>query len=156
MEKINYQGWNCYQLENDTYELYVTADRGPRILHFSFKGEENMFKIFDPDSKEFTLGDWHICGGHRLWHSPEVGARACPEVAVVGIVRRRTGRERSDTEVVRIDCRPQVISIDRIRRLAVVNDALEFLDVRQTPVVVAGQIGAFRVRQRALPVHSNA
>ena len=105
MEKINCQGWNCYRLENDTYELYVTADRGPRILHFSFKGEENMFKIFDPDSKEFTLGDWHICGGHRLWHSPEAIPRSYipdnspPKVEEIGEIFRFTAKTEDETGI---------------------------------------------------------
>lgn len=76
MEKINYHGWNCYRLVNDRYEIYITADLGPRIVHFSFKGEKNVFKTFDPDSGEFILNDWHLCGGHRLWHSPEAIPRS--------------------------------------------------------------------------------
>lgn len=76
MERINYRGWSCYRLENDQYELYVTADMGPRIVHFSFKGEENIFKTFDPDSGEIIINDWHLCGGHRLWHSPEAIPRS--------------------------------------------------------------------------------
>ena len=76
MEKTNYRGWNCYRLINDRYELFVTADMGPRIVHFSLKGEENIFKTFDPDTGEFIINDWHVCGGHRLWHAPEAIPRS--------------------------------------------------------------------------------
>lgn len=76
MEKVQYHGWNCYRLENKYYELFVTADAGPRIVHFSFKGESNIFKIFDAEVGEIIIDDWHVYGGHRLWHAPEAIPRS--------------------------------------------------------------------------------
>lgn len=76
MEKIAYKGWqNCYRLQNDAVALVVTADVGPRIIHFGFRDGENEFKVF-PDMLGQTGGDeWRIYGGHRLWHAPEARPR---------------------------------------------------------------------------------
>jgi len=76
MKKVNYHGWNCYHLENGVYELFVTADAGPRIVHFGLKGEENVFKVFDEEVGEIVINDWHVYGGHRLWHAPEAIPRS--------------------------------------------------------------------------------
>jgi len=72
MEKISYGGWeNCYKLANNQIELIVTADVGPRVIHFGFIGKENMFKQY-PDQMGVTASnEWLNFGGHRLWHAPE-------------------------------------------------------------------------------------
>lgn len=72
MEKISYGGWkNCYRLANSKIELIVTADVGPRIIHFGFINGKNMFKQY-PDQMGVTSSDeWLNFGGHRLWHAPE-------------------------------------------------------------------------------------
>ena len=103
MEKLKYHGWNCYRLENQYYELFVTADAGPRIIHFSFKGEKNIFKVFDSEIGEIISDGWHLMGGHRLWHAPEAIPRSyipdndSPEVQVVGKAIRFTGRIEKET-----------------------------------------------------------
>jgi len=65
-------GWQrCLHIHNDTIELFVTTEVGPRIIHFGFVGQENEFAIF-PEMIGQTKGDeWRIYGGHRLWHAPE-------------------------------------------------------------------------------------
>ena len=72
VEKIDYYGWlNSYRLSNDVVELIVTTDVGPRLIHFSFKGEDNEFVTL-PDMVGMTGGgEWRLYGGHRFWHAPE-------------------------------------------------------------------------------------
>ncbi len=72
MEQITFKGWqNCYKLSSNFVELIVTADVGPRIIHFSFPGDNNIFAEF-PEQIGQTGGDeWKIYGGHRFWHAPE-------------------------------------------------------------------------------------
>lgn len=72
MEKVHYGGWpNCYRLANDTVELIVTTDIGPRIIRFGFVGGQNELKEY-PETLGQVGGDtWHLYGGHRLWHAPE-------------------------------------------------------------------------------------
>jgi len=76
MQNTAYGGWpNCIRLTNDTLELIVTTDVGPRIIRMGFAGKDNMFKEYK-DMMGMTGGDeWRIYGGHRLWHSPEVRPR---------------------------------------------------------------------------------
>jgi hypothetical protein len=71
-EKVAYQGWpNCYRLSNDTVDLVVTSDIGPRIMRYGFTGGDNQFR----EAQEFLgkMGgeEYRSYGGHRLWHAPE-------------------------------------------------------------------------------------
>jgi hypothetical protein len=76
MEKISHLGWeNCYRLANDTVELIITADVGPRIIHYGLVGQENEFKVFDDHVGRTGDKQWLSYGGHRLWHAPEVQPR---------------------------------------------------------------------------------
>ena len=72
IEKVTFQGWaNCIKISNQVVEVIVTTDVGPRIIHYGFKGGENVFYM-NPDDFGHTGGDrWHNYGGHRLWHAPE-------------------------------------------------------------------------------------
>ncbi len=72
MEKLNYFNQpNCYRLSNGTVEVIVTTDIGPRVIRYSFIGEENILAEL-PDPKVTTeFGDWKPWGGHRLWAAPE-------------------------------------------------------------------------------------
>lgn len=76
IEKVAYGGWpNCYRLTDGEWELIVTSDVGPRVIHFGFVGGDNVFCEFPP-LMGLTGGDeWRIYGGHRFWHSPEVRPR---------------------------------------------------------------------------------
>jgi hypothetical protein len=68
---------NCAKMSNGFIELLVTLDYGPRIIHFSRVGFENLMY---EDLTKSTLGekqdayDDHLklYGGHRLWISPEI------------------------------------------------------------------------------------
>ncbi|MDR2940334.1 MAG: hypothetical protein LBV08_08475 [Clostridiales bacterium] len=59
------------------FELHITLDIGPRIIHFSKPGMENMFYN---DLNHNSLGEKQnvyddiikLYGGHRLWMSPEI------------------------------------------------------------------------------------
>jgi hypothetical protein len=72
LEKIPYGGWpNCYRYANDKFELVVTTDIGPRIIHFGWKGQENQFVVIPETSGKTGGGQWQLYGGHRLWNAPE-------------------------------------------------------------------------------------
>ena len=68
---------NLLVLTNGLVELKITTDFGPRIIHCSKPGLEN---IFYEDTDKLPLGDPQpeyegeiikLYGGHRLWISPE-------------------------------------------------------------------------------------
>lgn len=72
---------NCVKMTNGIIELMVTVDFGPRVIHFSTVGRENMF-FMDKEKKplgdflEIYKGDVHrLYGGHRIWAGPEVMPR---------------------------------------------------------------------------------
>jgi hypothetical protein len=72
MEKVAYAGWpNCVRLSNDTIDLIVTTDVGPRIIRFGFVRGENEFAEFPTMVGKTGGKEWRIYGGHRLWHAPE-------------------------------------------------------------------------------------
>jgi hypothetical protein len=72
IEKIEYKGWpNCYRLSNEMVDLVVTSDVGPRIIRFGFIREGNEFKEYPEEVGKTGGEDWHLYGGHRLWHAPE-------------------------------------------------------------------------------------
>jgi hypothetical protein len=52
-------------------ELIVTADIGPRIIHFGFSGGRNLFKEIPDQLGGSGEAEWRSRGGHRLWVGPE-------------------------------------------------------------------------------------
>lgn len=72
MKKISFLGWdNCIQLSNGQVELVVTTDVGPRIIHFSFCNEENIFGTIADQVGRTGDAEWNNYGGHRFWLAPE-------------------------------------------------------------------------------------
>lgn len=75
-ETLAYQGWpNAIRLANEHVELVATTDVGPRILHWGFADEENLFQEWEEQLGKTGGDEWRIYGGHRLWHAPEVRPR---------------------------------------------------------------------------------
>lgn len=77
LNKVSFAGWpNCLKLSNDSVEMIITTDVGPRILHFGWKDEPERLFYIDPKTKGSTGGDeFKLYGGHRFWHGPEVKPR---------------------------------------------------------------------------------
>lgn len=76
MERLNYHGWpHSCRLTNNTVELVLLADVGPRIIRFGFLGQENEFKEYPELAGQMGGDQWRIYGGHRLWHAPESNPR---------------------------------------------------------------------------------
>jgi hypothetical protein len=76
VEKVAYGGWeNCFLLTDGNYELVVTGDVGPRVIHFARKGGKNV--LYQDPEQMGTVGgeEWRAFGGHRFWHAPESRTR---------------------------------------------------------------------------------
>jgi hypothetical protein len=72
VEKIQYENLsNCIRLTNGEIEIIVTTGVGPRILHYSFIGGENILGLHLEAKLETALGEFKAYGGHRLWIAPE-------------------------------------------------------------------------------------
>ena len=77
MEKVSYLGLpNCYRLSNETVEVVVATDVGPRVLAYGFRGGENVFGEVPEALVSTAFGDFKPWGGHRLWTAPEVNPRS--------------------------------------------------------------------------------
>lgn len=71
-EKTAFGGWpNCVRIANDTAELIVTTDIGPRIVRYALLGGQNFMCEVKAQQGKTGGDEWRIYGGHRLWHSPE-------------------------------------------------------------------------------------
>ena len=74
-----YAKWdNCLFMENGIVQLVITLDVGPRIIRYAFMDGENL--LCEKTEELGLKGDdqWHIYGGHRLWHAPEIFPRTYP------------------------------------------------------------------------------
>lgn len=75
---VDFLQWkNCLKLSNESAELIVSTELGPRIISYRAAGGKNFFAIFEdavahPDPAKQT---WKSFGGHRLWMAPEVFPR---------------------------------------------------------------------------------
>ena len=68
----------CLAISNDSMELLVTVDLGPRIIKCNLLGKKNL--MFEDIAREKSVDvssvfgegqTWQIYGGHRMWLSPE-------------------------------------------------------------------------------------
>lgn len=86
LERISYGGWeNAYRISNDTVELVVLADVGPRVISYSFVGGENIFHEVAEQAGLTGGKDFRLYGGHRLWVWPEVERTYFPDNSPVAV-----------------------------------------------------------------------
>ena len=86
IEKIHYHGWNnAWRLSNETIELIVLADVGPRIVHYGFRGHQNMLYEAANDRGHSGGEQYRLYGGHRLWAWPEVARTYFPDNRAVSV-----------------------------------------------------------------------
>ena len=73
VERTEFKAWkNCWRVANQTVELIVTADVGPRVIYFGFTGGgRNLFKNFESQMGRSGEAEWMIRGGSRIWIGPE-------------------------------------------------------------------------------------
>ena len=72
IETVPFQNWNnSLRLTNESIELIVTTDVGPRILSCRSHDRENVLKVFENELGGQNESEWRIRGGHRLWLAPE-------------------------------------------------------------------------------------
>ncbi len=68
---IDWNGWQCLEIETAEYRLICPLEVGPRVLWFSRRGGPNHLR---PNPGHFGLKggtDYRSYGGHRLWIGPE-------------------------------------------------------------------------------------
>lgn len=77
-DAVNYKNiGRAMKLTNGIYDVIVTLDVGPRIMHYSLCGQPNMLN--DDCALVENMPDgkvWYSYGGHRVWHAPEAFPRS--------------------------------------------------------------------------------
>ena len=75
--EIKYNNWpSCIEIKNEHLKLIVTTDTGPRIIYCSAADSDfNLFYQNKEQQGKINSNEWLIYGGHRLWHSPQIGYR---------------------------------------------------------------------------------
>lgn len=69
---VPYRGWaNNLRLANDSCELIITLDVGPRVIAYRHHGGFNVLKNYDSMMGGTGEAEWQIRGGHRFWLAPE-------------------------------------------------------------------------------------
>lgn len=69
---VPYRGWaNNLCISNDTAEVIVTLDVGPRIISYRLLDGVNVLKNYDAQMGGTREPEWQIRGGHRFWIAPE-------------------------------------------------------------------------------------
>jgi len=72
IETVSFLNWNnSLRLTNESVELIVTTDVGPRILSCKNHERENVLKVYPDQAGGQYEPDWRIRGGHRFWLAPE-------------------------------------------------------------------------------------
>jgi hypothetical protein len=87
-DEVEYHGWKkAFRLCNDTVQLIISTEVGPRILCFGFHGKENEFYVNPEHAGKCGGTEFRVYGGHRLWVSPEVDCTYFPDNLPVSIRR---------------------------------------------------------------------
>ncbi len=78
-ERVSLLGFDDHlRLTNGEVELVVATAFGPRVLRYARVGGDNILGEIPPSRQAKPTpfgGDWHLYGGHRLWHAPEEDPR---------------------------------------------------------------------------------
>lgn len=72
IKQLKHAGWeHNLQLVNDSAELIISLDVGPRILSYKTPNTENVLKTYPEQLGKSEESEWMIRGGHRIWIAPE-------------------------------------------------------------------------------------
>jgi hypothetical protein len=72
VEYLSFAGWERnLKLLNDSVEVIVTLEVGPRIISYRPLKGRNVFKLVEEEMGKSNEEGWKIRGGHRLWIAPE-------------------------------------------------------------------------------------
>ena len=72
MEIVEYKGYKRnLRLAGKTIEIIATLEVGPRILHLSVPGGQNLLTVIESHMGKSGEPTYQFRGGHRLWTAPE-------------------------------------------------------------------------------------
>lgn len=76
---------HCLRLFNESIELILTTDIGPRILSYRLNDGENVLRAFPEEMGKSGEPDYKPRGGHRLWVAPEIELTYVPDNVAVTV-----------------------------------------------------------------------
>lgn len=72
-EICQFGGWERnLRFANETAEVIVTLDVGPRIMSYRLTDGANVLKVIPEELGRSGEKEWMLRGGHRIWIAPEV------------------------------------------------------------------------------------
>ena len=72
VDYVNFGGWkNNLRIANESAELLITLEVGPRIISYRTTDGANVFKNFEAHLGRAGESEWMSRGGHRFWLAPE-------------------------------------------------------------------------------------
>ena len=71
IRSTSFKGWKALVLSTAHAELVVPLDIGPRVISCALRGGPNLFCVVADEAGRRGEPEWHLRGGHRLWHAPE-------------------------------------------------------------------------------------
>lgn len=71
----DYHGWDSVVLASGQAEIVIPKGIGPRVVACGIAGKANLFHNVKEELGKSGESDWHLRGGHRLWHAPEIMPR---------------------------------------------------------------------------------
>lgn len=87
-EEVEHNGWKkAIRISNDTVQLVILTEVGPRILLFSFQGEHNEFHEVPEHAGKGGDQTFRVYGGHRLWVAPEIPRTYYPDNLPIAVRR---------------------------------------------------------------------
>jgi hypothetical protein len=93
IRSLNFKGWKALSLTTAQAEVIVPVDIGPRVMSCGLRGGPNLFCVVEAEAGKRGEKDWHIRGGHRLWHAPEHPVRTYEtDNAPVEVTKLKSGK----------------------------------------------------------------
>jgi hypothetical protein len=70
-----FHGLPTRHISSKLIQLEVLENAGPRIVRLRFRDSANLFAELPDFVIQTDFGNYHMWGGHRLWHAPEAMPR---------------------------------------------------------------------------------
>ncbi len=112
VEHSSFAGWEKnLKLSNDSVEVIITLEVGPRIISYRPLEGRSVLKLVDEEAGKSNEEEWKIRGGHRLWIAPEDFGKK--EGLTYAVDNREVAHSVDDEFTARVS---QVIDNPRIQR----------------------------------------
>jgi len=77
VEGVNYKGWKCVVMKNETTEVFAAPELGGRIIQYRVNGQDWLWVNEElagqvlPVQPKMNMDNWVNYGGDKLWPAPQ-------------------------------------------------------------------------------------